>query len=213
LHENPVATLHENPVGTWNARWGKGVAADVDPQSNRPAPGTAHRFREHVVPELEVLLRVARRLTGSVADAEDLVQETAIRAYKAIDRFDGRHPRAWLLTILRNTWKNMNRRARLPSVDDADVLLNVAAHGPEGRNAPEELVVDIELSTELAAALCALPPAFRHVVLLVDVDGLSYEEAADVLGIPTGTVMSRLHRARRRLRKHLERAGLTPGGR
>jgi RNA polymerase sigma-70 factor, ECF subfamily len=189
------------------------VARAVDQQRNIPAADVADHFREYVVPELDVLLRVAQRVTGRAADAEDLVQETLIRAYRAVDRFDGRHPRAWLLTILRNTWKNMNRRARLPTVDDEQALVNVPAHGADGRNAPEELVVDSYLSTELVTGLQQLPDTFRQVVMLVDVDGLTYEETADTLGIPTGTVMSRLHRARRRLRKHLEQAGVTPGGR
>ena len=82
----------------------------------------AHAFRLHVEPEIEVLLRVARTLTRSGADAEDLVQETLVRAYRAIDRFDGRHPRAWLLTILRNTNANMHRRRRPGLVDDWVVM-------------------------------------------------------------------------------------------
>jgi RNA polymerase sigma-70 factor, ECF subfamily len=88
----------------------------------------------------------------------------------------------------------------------------VPGHGADGRNAPEELVVDSTLSAELLTGLQRLPSTFRQVVLLVDVDGLTYEETADVLGSPTGTVMSRLHRARRRLRKHLQHAGVTPSG-
>lgn len=170
-------------------------------------------FREHVVPELDVLLRVARRLTGNPDAAEDLVQETLIRAYRAVDRFDGRHPRAWLLTILRNTWKNMNRRARPVFADDPEELLNRApAHGADGRTGAEEQIIDASLDERLARALTELAPIHQQAVLLVDVDGLSYQEAADVLGVPTGTLMSRLHRARRRLRARLEREGLTPAG-
>lgn len=170
-------------------------------------------FREHVVPELDVLLRVARRLTGSPDTAEDLVQETLIRAYRAVDRFDGRHPRAWLLTILRNTWKNMNRRARPLFADDPEEPLNrAAARGADGRTGAEEQVVDAGFDQQLAQALTDLAPIHQQVVLLVDVDGLSYQETADVLGVPTGTVMSRLHRARRQLRTRLEREGFTAAG-
>lgn len=171
----------------------------------------AERFRRYVTPELPVLLRVARRLTGNAEDAEDAVQETLIRAYRAIDRFDGRHPRAWLLTILRNATYNMHRRAR-PPLADSEELLRLPAAGPEGRNGTEERVLDGIIETEIADALFALHRNFREVVVLVDVDGLSYNEAADVLGIPTGTVMSRLHRARRKMRKRLERAGFTAQG-
>jgi RNA polymerase sigma-70 factor (ECF subfamily) len=170
-------------------------------------------FREHVVPELDVLLRVARRLTGSPDTAEDLVQETLIRAYRAVDRFDGRRPRAWLLTILRNTWKNMNRRARPLFADDPEELLDRApARGADGRTGAEEQVIDAAFDQQLAQALTDLAPIHQEVVLLVDVDGLSYQETADVLGVPTGTVMSRLHRARRQLRDRLQQEGFTAAG-
>lgn len=170
-------------------------------------------FREYVVPELDVLLRVARRLTGQSDSAEDLVQETLIRAYRAVDRFDGRYPRAWLLTIMRNTWKNMNRRARPLFADDPGALLDrTPAHGADGRTGAEEQVVDTSLDHQLAQALTDLAPIHQQAVLLVDVDGLTYQEAADVLGVPTGTVMSRLHRARRQLRARLEREGFTAAG-
>jgi RNA polymerase sigma-70 factor, ECF subfamily len=170
-------------------------------------------FRDHVVPELDVLLRVARRLTRNPETAEDLVQETLIRAYRAVDRFDGRHPRAWLLTILRNTWKNMNRRATPLFADEPeDVLHRAPARGADGRTGAEEQVVDTAFDQRLAEALTALSAIHQQVVLLVDVDGLSYRETADVLGVPTGTVMSRLHRARRQLRKSLEQDGFTAAG-
>lgn len=173
---------------------------------------TDERFRHYVTPELAVLLRVARRLTGSPQDAEDVVQETLIRAYRSIDRFDGRHPRAWLLTILRNVSHNLYRKKRPQLADSAEQLLQLPAAGPEGRSGPEERVLDGVLEAEIADALLALSQSFREVVLLVDVEGLSYQEAADVLGVPTGTVMSRLHRARRKMRRRLEKAGFTAQG-
>lgn len=168
-------------------------------------------FRRYVVPQLPVLLRVARRVTGDPADAEDLVQETLIRAYRAIERFDGRHPRAWLLTILRNTWSNMNRRARPQLLDNDEDILSVPGTGADGRSGAEEQVLDGVLDTQLLAALHNLSRNHRAVVVLVDVDGLTYQEAADVLGVPTGTVMSRLHRARSRLRQSLEERGYPSG--
>lgn len=164
-------------------------------------------FRRYVVPELAVLLRVARRLTGNTMDAEDLVQETLIRAYRAIERFDGRHPRAWLLTILRNAWRNMNRRTTPQLLDTADGMLLVPAPGADGRSGAQEHVVDRTLDADLASELRSLSDRYRAIVMLVDIDGLTYREAADVLGIPVGTVMSRLHRARKRLRTRLEQRG------
>ena len=165
-------------------------------------------FQRYVVPELDVLFRVAMSLTRNRADAEDLVQDTLIRAYRAIDRFDGRYPRAWLLTILRNTQINRTRRRRPELLDDPDDALDrLAVSQPGDGVEPEEVVVDPVFDAEVTVALEALPPNFRAVVDLVDLEGKSYEEAADALGVPVGTIMSRLHRARRRMRKHLLEVG------
>ena len=156
-------------------------------------------FEQHVVPELEVLYRVARSLTRSQPDAEDLVQDTLLRAHRSIHTFDGRHPRAWLLTIMRNAHLNGLRRAAADVVHDSDDALRTLASGGPG----PEGVVDQALDAAVARALDDLPPRFRGVVEIVDRDGRSYADAADVLGVPIGTVMSRLHRARARLRKQL----------
>ncbi len=151
-------------------------------------------FKLHVVGEIEVLYRVALSLTRRPADAEDLVQDTLIRAYRSIDRFDGRYPRAWLLTILRNTHINRGRRQRPELLRD-----------PSSRSDPPspdrtDAAVDLQLDGVIEHALRQLPQNFREVIELVDVAGLSYQEAASSLGIPSGTVMSRLHRGRDRLR-------------
>ena len=162
-------------------------------------------FRDHVVPELEILYRVALRLTRNGHDAEDLVQDTLLRAYRAIDRFDGRHPRAWLLTILRNTNINRARKRRPHLFDDEDqALAAIPAHGADGREGAAEQALDGMVDETIVAALRALSGDHRAVVILVDVDGLSYMEAAEILEVPIGTIMSRLHRARRRLRTMLE---------
>lgn len=165
---------------------------------------SAEAFRLHVEPELPVLLRVAVTLTGSRADAEDLVQETLIRAFRAIDRFDGRHPRAWLLTILRNTNMNMHRRQRPGLIDDWDAVGDPRpAFGAEQAISAEQSVLDEILDEDLEAAVASLDQRFRTVLLLIDVDRLTYAEAAEALGVPVGTVMSRLSRARDRVRAHL----------
>jgi RNA polymerase sigma-70 factor (ECF subfamily) len=165
-------------------------------------------FEQHVLPEIEVLFRVARSLTRHDADAEDLVQDTLIRAYRAVDRFDGRHPRAWLLTILRNTHINRNRRQRPELLRDPDgtarELHDVAS------TEVADASVEAGFDAEIEQALAELDEPFRRVVELVDLAGLSYAETAEVLGVPTGTVMSRLHRARGRIRDRLDRAGLAP---
>lgn len=163
----------------------------------------ARGFRLYVEPEIEVLLRVASTLTGP-SEAEDLVQETLVRAWRSVDRFDGRHPRAWLLTILRNTNMNMNRRRRPDTVAEfADFTSTRPAFGIEPQGT-EDTVMSQILSDDLERAVQSLSPKFRTALLLIDVDQLTYTEAASALGVPVGTVMSRLSRARQRVRRHLE---------
>jgi RNA polymerase sigma-70 factor (ECF subfamily) len=161
-----------------------------------------------VLPEIEVLLRVAHSLTRNHAEAEDLVQDTLLRAYRGIDGFDGRHPRAWLLTILRNTHINRNRRRRPELLRDPDAATDrmISAASDERTDA----VIDDEVDVEIIRALESLDEPFRRVVELVDIDGLSYAEAAEVLDVPVGTVMSRLHRARSRIRDRLVKVGFDP---
>ena len=184
--------------------------------SSDPVEGARGRaFREMVEPEIEVMLRVARTMTASAADAEDLVQEALLRAYRGLDRFDGRHPRAWLLTILRNTNANLRRRQRPVLVEDSQLHRESRpAFGAAERPSAEQSFIDEELDEQLSAAVGALDPRFRAALILVDVHDLSYAEAAAVLDVPVGTVMSRLSRARERLRRtlgptHLSRGGLS----
>ena len=168
-------------------------------------------FETYVLPEVEVMLRVARSLTRNHADAEDLVQDSLIRAYRAIDRFDGRHPRAWLLTILRNTHINRNRRRRPELLRDPDTQLDRLAQSPADDEASRpDRFIDRSFDAELEDALNALSPAFGEAIDLVDIQGLSYAEAAEALGVPVGTVMSRLHRGRKKIREQLRRAGVAP---
>ena len=168
-------------------------------------------FERYVLPEVEVMLRVARSLTRHQADAEDLVQDTLIRAYKAIDRFDGRHPRAWLLTILRNTHINRNRRQRPELLRDPDVQLERAAQSAAVDEASRpDRFVDLAFDAEVEAALNSLSTTFGEVIELVDINGLTYAEAAEVLDVPVGTVMSRLHRGRKKIREHLRASGVAP---
>lgn len=169
-------------------------------------------FARFVLPETEVLYRVARTLTAQPADAEDLVQETLLRAYRSMDRFDGQYPRAWLLTILRNAEHNRHRRRRPHLLDDPEQAMDTLGdqHGDDGN--PEHLVVDQCFATEVEDAFNALPDKYRQVIAIVDVEGLGYTDAAKALDIPVGTVMSRLHRARKRIRRHLTAAGVTVHG-
>jgi RNA polymerase sigma-70 factor (ECF subfamily) len=142
-------------------------------------------FEVEALRHLDALYRTALRMTRSEADAEDLVQETYIRAFRFRDQFTlGTNMKAWLFRILTNTFINTYRRAASTSPDPEAELLNS--------------VVD----TEVTDALEELPEKFRTTVLL-DVEGFSYKEIAEMLGIPIGTVMSRLHRGRKFLQKRL----------
>ena len=186
--------------------------SDPVSQPSAPPDTRAEAFREHVEPELEVMLRVALSLTGRRPDAEDLLQESLVRAYKALDRFDGRHPRAWLLTIVRHTHLNMHRRQRPGTLADWDALGDPRpAFGANRQASAEDTVLDGTLDNQLHDAIRELSPKFRAVLILVDVQDLSYAEAAATLGIPVGTVMSRLSRARDRIRRRLGVQTLTPG--
>lgn len=183
--------------------------------SETPAPREERRreaFATYVMPEIEVLLRVARTLVPRPADAEDLVQDTLVRAFQAIESFDGRHPRAWLLTIMRNAQINRTRRRRPELLDDPDGPERMG-DGEHDHGSPEAVVVGRLFEGAVMDALDALPGRFRRVVELVDIDGLTYAEAAELIDVPVGTVMSRLHRARARIRDRLTAAGPAPRGR
>jgi RNA polymerase sigma-70 factor (ECF subfamily) len=166
-------------------------------------------FQQWVVPEIEVMLRVANSLTRDPGEAEDLVQDALIRAYRAIEGFDGRYPRAWLLTIVRNTHLNRVRKRRPELLDDPDQEIDRLSRQGTASTVEDD-VVGGTLDAVIDAALRELPAKHRQVLELVDMDGLNYQEAALVLGVPVGTVMSRLHRARKSMKRRLDRAGLTP---
>jgi len=173
-------------------------------------------FEQEALPHLDTLYRVALRLTGEAAAAEDLVQETMLRALRAWASFQpGSNARAWLVTILRNQfingWRARRRTPDAVAFDTIPELPDVGDPDPEGRFF-RDLVDD-----EVLAAVDALPVDFREVLVLSDMEGLPYAEVAVALGVPVGTVKSRLFRARRilqgRLRRYAEDTGLIkPGG-
>lgn len=162
-------------------------------------------FEAQVLPHLDTMYRVGRRLTGETADAEDLVQETLLKAWRGWGGFTpGSNVRAWLLTILRNAfisrWRSRKHEGTAVSLDDADphaIFRAVGGEDPEGSFF--EKVVD----GKVLAAVEALPPEFREALVLSDIEGLPYAEVAGILGVPVGTIKSRLFRARRQLQKTL----------
>lgn len=179
------------------------VADESQQNRPRPTPPAAGSFDLFVGPHLPVLLRVAGSLCRNPHDAEDLVQDTLVRAFKGLDGFDGAYPRAWLLTIMRNANMNRHRRQRPSLLHDAGDLTGEADRRNPTAPSAEEVATTRAPAPWIADALQRLSPRHTQVVQLVDVDGLTYDEAAAALGIPAGTVMSRLHRARHRMRTYL----------
>jgi RNA polymerase sigma-70 factor (ECF subfamily) len=168
-------------------------------------------FEAEALASLDSLYRAALRLTRVPADAEDLVQETYLKAFRSADRFQpGTNLRAWLFTILHNTARNRARdRARDTVAVDSEIVDRAAdAPAPGGLSAgvaetPESLLIRETLTPELQAAIDALPETFRQAVWLRDVEEFSYAEIAEMLSIPIGTVMSRISRGRHMLFERL----------
>lgn len=175
-----------------------------------PSAGRDEGFDRYVRPEMGVLYRVALSVTRDHAEAEDLVQDTLLRAYRGLGGFDGTHPRAWLLTILRNTNSSRHRRRRPDLLDDPERMNDLAASTPADSGPEHDATVTL-LDAQVERAFLALPAAQQAAIRLVDIGGLSYKEAAVVLGVPIGTVMSQLHRGRKRIKRSLTASGI--GGR
>ena len=156
-----------------------------------------------MLPHLDDCYRLARWLTGERADAEDVVQEACVDAFRGISGFAGGNARAWVLTIVRHTaysWLAKNRPAAIVMVEDLEAVERAQAD-PAARDieTPETALIAKADAAHLEAAITALPAPFRETLVLRDIQGLEYREIAQVTGVPIGTVMSRLARARRRL--------------
>jgi RNA polymerase sigma-70 factor, ECF subfamily len=174
-----------------HSRWEEGAVPDE----------TVARFEQVVVPHMDAAYNLARWLTRNDHDAEDLVQEAYLRAFKFFGSFHGTNARSWLLTIVRNTcytWFRENRTQELTTSFEEDI------HSTEADPFdPEKLLMQSESSQLLKQALEDLPLEFREVLILRELEGLSYKDIAVIAGIPPGTVMSRLARARSRLKQCL----------
>jgi RNA polymerase sigma-70 factor (ECF subfamily) len=170
----------------------------------RTAPPSIQCFESTALPYMKDLYRAAYSMLGGRTEAEDAVQEAYLRAWKAFDRFEpGTNCKAWLFKILVNIVRNHRRswfvRSRVKDFE-MELLDESAVY--------EQPVADRLTDEELVGALHSLPQAFSEVILLVDVQELTYKEAQDALGIPIGTVMSRLSRGRKMLREKLTVTGV-----
>lgn len=164
------------------------------------------RFAQIVLPRLDEAYRLARWLTGSATDAEDVIQEASLRAYSHIEHFAEGNARAWFLTIVRNTtysWLRKNRPQTVSFIEDLDgetVALFEAGHAlADVPQTPEDFLIAKTEAARLKVAIAALPVYYREAIVLREYHGLSYREIAEVTSAPVGTVMSRLASARKHL--------------
>jgi RNA polymerase sigma factor (sigma-70 family) len=180
----------------------KRMDADVS-RSDVPERADHARFAEVFLPHLTDAYRLAHWLTGSRADAEDVVQDASIKALNGIGRFGGVNARGWVLTIVRNTaysWLAKNRPASIvltDNLEDAEQEARRADDGPA--ETPESILIAKLEAEDLRRHVAALPAPFREVLVLREIQELGYREIAEIVNIPIGTVMSRLARARQQL--------------
>jgi len=171
----------------------------------------SERFRRTVLPHLGDAYTLARWIAGNRADAEDIVQDACLRAFRSINTCSDGSARAWVLTIVRNTaytWLRKNRPKALVLVEDLEAVEHAQAisGNPDGET-PETMLIAEADAARLESALAMLPTPFRETLILRDLQGLDYREIATVTGVPIGTVMSRLARGRSRLMAEIRRAG------
>jgi len=189
-----------------------GLGGSQRPGALGQGPGAAEAalFNEMATQHLDALYRTAVRLTGRPQDAEDLVQETYLRAWRSLHTYrPGTNPKAWLFRILHNAHIDRFRASSrtVPTVDELE------GQDPAFvvHETPETLVMSGLVDTEVRKALMEIPEVFRACLILADLEGFTYQEIADILGIPRGTVMSRLFRGRRAMRRLLTQYGRDHG--
>ena len=160
-------------------------------------------FEREVLPHLDAAYNLARFIMRNEQDAEDVVQEAAIRAFRFFDNFRGENARAWFLKIVRNTSFTLLKKNR---PDEMNVVFDEESHGATTPSLDPGIALDRAQDRQtVRAAIEQLPPEFREAITLRELEGLSYKEIADIAGVPIGTVMSRLARARRQLQTILSK--------
>lgn len=176
--------------------------------------GATDEFAAEALSFIDSLYGTALRLTRRAPDAEDLVQETYLKAFRASEQFQrGTNLKAWLFTILHNTFRNMRRHDGRHPIDVDSEAVEQAVDLAAEEQTPEQLLTRETLDVDLQAALDSLPATFRQAVWLRDVEEFSYAEIARMLEVPIGTVMSRISRGRRLLYERLTRSRNESGAR
>jgi RNA polymerase sigma-70 factor (ECF subfamily) len=165
-------------------------------------------FEQTVLPHLDAAYNLARWLAGNDHDAQDVAQEASLRAFRYFEKFRGENARAWLLTIVRNTFYTWLRKNRPP---ESTVEINDETLAVEDVSANAEASPQFADADAVRRAIAELPVEFREIVILREMEGFSYKEIAELAEVPIGTVMSRLARARKLLQKRLARE-FNPGG-
>jgi len=168
----------------------------------------SQRFDETILPHLNAAYNYARWLTRNEAEAEDVVQDACVRAMRFFNSFRGDDARSWLMAIVRNTW--YSRAARRAPVTELNPMVEPAHEPVDEALDPEALLLQQHALARVRDGLAQLPVDFREVIVLREIEGLSYKEIAAVINAPIGTVMSRLARARERLLAALQRAPAAP---
>jgi RNA polymerase sigma-70 factor (ECF subfamily) len=176
-------------------------------RASTPGTDAGDGFATEALSFIDSLYGTALRLTRNGSDAEDLVQDTYLKAFRSAAQFQrGTNLKAWLFTILHNTFRNMRRHDGRNPVDIDSETVEQSANLSVHDETPEQILSRATLDADLQAALDALPDAFREAVWLRDVEELTYAEIAQVIGVPIGTVMSRISRGRRLLFERLSAA-------